>query len=290
MTVIVEVLEWTLTGEVSAQRYQRSGRASLTPGETRMHQDRFLKLILAVIGLGLWALAFAVAQLSAAPARAGSDSGVTASTPVTVRSLPRQGVADLATLDVRDERPDAQDPARSGVESRDTTPGPATEPLRWFVGHASEATGATTTYCTTTVVVNNRAPGAVVIQVEWFRYDGLSYGYSGKTLSADNSYNFWADTDVNPSPFGNGISADLGAFVGYATVHADDPRILVSAYVVCRDGTGTAAHLIGVSEVAAFPVGETLDYFQAGSPQSDDGRRAFAESPVSPAACSESSR
>ena len=58
----------------------------------------------------------------------------------------------------------------------------------------------------------------------------------------------------------------LDDFWGYASVHADDPRVHVSAYVICRDGTIGTTNIVGMTQIGTSPVGATMEYFQAGMP------------------------
>jgi hypothetical protein len=63
-------------------------------------------------------------------------------------------------------------------------------------------------------------------------------------------------------------------------VHADDPRILASAAIVCRDAAGSGAtNIEAMTDVATFPVGATMEYFQAGMPVSWTPPMAAPEAP-----------
>jgi hypothetical protein len=56
-------------------------------------------------------------------------------------------------------------------------------------------------------------------------------------------------------------------FQGYAHVHADDPRIMVTARVFCRDGLGIGANVVSDYQVASYPVGASMGFFLARTPR-----------------------
>jgi hypothetical protein len=122
-------------------------------------------------------------------------------------------------------------------------------------------------YCTSVVVMRNVGPNDITFQVEFFDYISGSMGYYEKVVSAGDSRNIVANNTVRSRPFTGGASALFSEFAGHATVHADDPRVHVSSYIVCRDGTGQPTNILSVSYVGGCPVGATADYFTAGMPQ-----------------------
>jgi hypothetical protein len=121
----------------------------------------------------------------------------------------------------------------------------------------------------TAVTVRNAGPATVNIDVEWFRADGTSMGLSTEPIISERVKVFWPDSGVNLTPFtGEGATASTGDLSGgWANVNADDPRVLASAAIVCRDVAGyDASNLGAMINVPAVPVGATLEYFQAGTP------------------------
>ena len=217
-----------------------------------MRSDRYLKAVLTVIAVALCVLALPQMETAEVMAAYGQPELAAEGQEIGARSASGQQ-AGMSLVE----------------ESRATTQGPATLPLRWHVTHAVEMNGGlANTYCATTVLANNMTSSSVGAQVEWFDHSGSSLGYSSGTVLSKRSFAFFADTDINPQPFLflDNTSADLGDFAGYATVHADDPRIMVSAYLVCRTGSGWSAALLGIMPIKAFPVGATMEIFQAAIP------------------------
>jgi hypothetical protein len=57
---------------------------------------------------------------------------------------------------------------------------------------------------------------------------------------------------------------------GFAKVRADDPRVLVGAFLTCKRDRATGFDQIdavrALTNIPAFPVGATAQYFQAGMP------------------------
>ena len=49
-------------------------------------------------------------------------------------------------------------------------------------------------------------------------------------------------------------------------MHADDPRIEVASFQYCRDGIGGGQNIASITQVPVYPVGATMEYFQAGMP------------------------
>lgn len=157
------------------------------------------------------------------------------------------------------------------VRSRALTSGPATLPLRWRVTFARQTdptTGTSGTFCGTTVLVWNTAQSPVETQVEWFHANS-SIGYATLTIPADSTNGFWTQSAPTLAPFNQaGVITDSGVFFGTAQVHAADPRVIVSAFLVCKDSVGPSPlpKLVGTTNIPAYPVGQTLEYFQAGMP------------------------
>ncbi len=121
-------------------------------------------------------------------------------------------------------------------------------------------------YCTSVIVMRNVGPDDITVQVEWFHLISGSLGHYEKLVPAGSSRNIVANNTVRSRPFTGGASAGFAEFHGHANVHADDPRVHVSSYMVCRDETGASTNLLSVNSIGASPVGATLQYFQAGLP------------------------
>jgi hypothetical protein len=161
-----------------------------------------------------------------------------------------------------------QDGLLPQVQASERIPGPAPLPLRWHVDHAVNMEGYVNTYCATSIVVLNVTSAPVLTQVEWFDNTTGSVGYLEATVPAGRMRVFMTDVDVYPVIVG-GIGLGMDFFVGNANVHAKDPRIHVSAYITCRDGTGIgSANVVALTSVGTAPVGATAEFFQAGMPAS----------------------
>ena len=138
-----------------------------------------------------------------------------------------------------------------------------------YPGQLSE-TGDYDTWCSTAVVVTNTTNSWVDIEVEWMRSHSGSFSLRPRTLSA-HEIKVWTPStasQVNNMPWVSGDYPGLLDFQGYALVTADDARIMVSAFQFCRSGLGyqTGATVLSQTNIPTFPVGATMEYFQAGMP------------------------
>jgi len=161
-----------------------------------------------------------------------------------------------------------QDLMKPGGETGPVGAPAATLPLRWKVSWAVEDV---TAYCGTAVIVTNDTASTVNVQVEWFHYTGTSRGYSSLAVIAFGqriwvSSGPYGPTEIDPKPYYPDQSEDLGYLLGYARVHADDPRIQVAAVQYCRDGLDTDKNIVTITQIPVRPVGATMEYFQAGMP------------------------
>lgn len=143
-------------------------------------------------------------------------------------------------------------------------PLPSLYPLRWRVSHFSEMTNGP--YCVTVVVVQNpTANPDIVVNLNWFASDGTTRGSASRPLVAHDMEYVISDNDVNPAPFSGNFSMGLDDYTGgYVEVRSDEPRIIVTAHLVCKDGLGTGKNLVAITSIPTFPVGATLEHFQAG--------------------------
>jgi len=207
-----------------------------------MRSDRGTKLLLVLIAAALWALT--MTQLVVPEAQAGFALG--------------RPQAEVQRPMVDEAIPIATAPT-------------STRPLRWRVANAVEAVGVFGINCMTVVQVINTGPTAVDTDVEWFSVGGSSLYLGSATVGAGRTRGWVTDLEVDPGPFQIHSDADLPNFSGgYAHVNADDPRVLASAFRVCREGTGTAA-LISIGTIPVHAVGATAEYFQAGLPMMRGG-------------------
>jgi len=192
-----------------------------------------------------------------------------------------QSQALSAHAEAADEIQDAQG---GGVLARTATvAGPAPQPLRWYVDFAVKSSNATyEAYCVTSVIGRNLSPSELTFQVEWFQNSG-SLGYNEYSIPAGSTGTVTTGFTPLPYPFLWGVYSDLAVFTGYANVHADDPRVHVSAYMVCRDAPGTTGKIVGMTTVGVSPVGASAEFFQAGIPASSATPRVTTpEAPQAP--------
>jgi hypothetical protein len=99
------------------------------------------------------------------------------------------------------------------------------------------------------------------------------------TLPALNLLQWVSNSAIVLLPYFADDDAQIAGFIGYANVNADDPRILVTATILCREGTSGASKIQSQNDLPAFPVGATMEYFQAGMPNGWTPPRATPELP-----------
>ena len=210
-----------------------------------MHVDRYTKIVLTVIALGLWALMLAEVGLpdfiSEVEATAASPSATT------LQSLKKPG-------------------GEAGTVRAAT----ATLPLRWRVSWAAQYV-ADTTNCGTAIIVTNDTSSSVTVEVEWFSWSGSSQALRPLALPGQQSLIWvsgrdWSTPSVDYRPFVADDFAGAIGFIGFARVHATDPRIEVAAFQYCRDGLDQGKNIMSITNIPASPVGATAEFFQAGIP------------------------
>jgi hypothetical protein len=192
-------------------------------------------------------------------------------------ALPRLETPEVMAASGQPEAVAAVDPQQSGqalhpvpstANESSTMARASTKPLRWRVMNAFHDVDSNNSICGTVVTVRNLSAATVSVDVQWFNNLGFSEGLSTQSISSTVPKAFYTNINVNLAPFSiQGTTASTSDFSGWANVHADDPRILASAAIVCRDVAGTgASNIEAMVDVATFPVGATLEYFQAGMP------------------------
>jgi len=224
-----------------------------------MQSDWITKLLLVVIAAGLWALVATGGGLPLDSAYAGGglkpDRRDTGEAGASVMRAPRQP----------DEGGFLGKPASSPRAPS------ATLPLRWKVSWATERS-TDTTFCGTAVLVTNETSSSVSVEVEWFDKDGSALALKPLSVSSMQQRNFISGTgylvpDTDYRPFDADEAAMLADIEGgYARVHASDPRILVAAFQYCRDGQGNNKNIVSITQIPVYPVGATLEFYQAGVP------------------------
>jgi len=213
-----------------------------------MRPDRYTKVVLTIIAVALCVIALPRLETSEVMAASGQPEAVAAIS----RQQPGQDVSPI--------------PPNAEAESREVAT--STKPLRWRVSNAFHDVDSNSSICGTVVTVRNAAPAGVSVDVEWFNNLGISEGLSTQSIGPGNIRVFWTNNNVQLVPFtAIGTTASTSDFSGWANVNADDPRVLASAAIVCRDVAGQAASNIeAMVNVATFAVGATMEFFQAGMP------------------------
>lgn len=136
-------------------------------------------------------------------------------------------------------------------------------PLRWRVAWATE--DASNAFCGTAVVVTNLTTDTRDVEVEWVDDNGDSYFLDYGFIDPLDSDRWVTDSQVYTYPFNANHDANLLNFAGYALVYADDPRVMVSAFMFCRAGTGNVP-LVSITNIPTYPVGASMEFFQALNP------------------------
>ena len=114
--------------------------------------------------------------------------------------------------------------------------------------------------------MRNLTNSLVNVEVEWLSFLDSSLAVRPQGVAPRQTLTWVADDEVAPSPFVFFDDANLADFDGFATVSADDPRITASAFLLCRDGPGTGTNITTMTNIPAYPVGATLNLFQATMP------------------------
>lgn len=211
-----------------------------------MPLDSYMKTVFTVIAVALSALAVGQYDVPA-----GATAGVGPAAAAAAR--PPQAVTE-----------EDQETAPAGAR------GPtSTRPLRWRIAYATNVGSGATTFeadCLTAVnVVGAFGAGSFDYDVEFFQGTSVPVGTVATSIDFDGDADLViTDDPFDPLPgFNHVAEANTNDFTtGYALVLADDPRIYVSAYIVCEDGSGVASF----TNVPAYPVGPTATFFQAGVP------------------------
>ena len=227
-----------------------------------MRTDRYTKVILTIIAVALCVIALPRLETSEVEAASGRPEAVAA-----VGS--QQAGQDVSPI-----------PPTAGAESREVAT--STKPLRWRVSNAFHDVDSDHSICGTVVSVRNVAAASVPVDVEWFDFNGNSIALSTLTIPSGDMNVFWTNANVQLEPFtASGIASNTVDFQGgWANVNANDPRILASAAIVCRDVAGQdASNLEAMVNVPTFPVGATAEFFTAGMPDTWTPAPAVSEVP-----------
>lgn len=208
-----------------------------------MRSDRYTKVVLTVIAVGLWALT--MTQVG--------------STVTDVYANPQPPLAqDISYESVH--------PPIGGVQA--AAAAAPSLPLRWRVRHAALMDNSSTD-CLTIITVRNLSTSATTVEIEWFNVNAVAVGMSSGTIPPSAHMNFTTyhpSFSVNSTPFTFAnwllVASD---FEGSAQVHSSDPRISVAAFLKC-DASPSDYDPSSITNVTCDPVGATAEYFVAGMP------------------------
>ena len=211
-----------------------------------MRSDRGTKTLLAVIALGIWALTMTQMETPGAMAAAGE---------------PGPMVERVAVSEQRAQTDAGATRASAG-------------PLRWRIGFAGavDTNVATSNQCFTSVSLLSTSADSIESEVVFFGWNDLSVGSATATIPPGGSISIIAqENGVAIPPFDANEWVVTGKFdAGFAHVYADDPRVLTTAFLVCvRDRLNSDSpeqQLRTIASIPSFPVGATMEYFQAGMP------------------------
>jgi hypothetical protein len=166
---------------------------------------------------------------------------------------------------------------RSAGQTRALPPDPSL-PLRRKVPWATQTSGGTT-FCGTAIIVTNETASTVSTEVQWVFFNSTPVDQASTTIDPEAQKIFVTGSsasqpDIDYSPFSPDDWAELGIYLGYARIYADDPRIHVAAFQYCRDGVGSGKNIVSITNIPTDPVGATMEYFTAGMPAAEPGRVA----------------
>jgi hypothetical protein len=132
---------------------------------------------------------------------------------------------------------------------------PATYPLRWYVSLVHHEVASSSVDCKTTIVVVNLHTSNVQVELETYDLAGSVQATASTSIGAGGSY--YVNTAGTAGSFDTGGYPTTGdhLITGHGRVYANHPNILAFNYVECPTGAVS---------VTSYPVGATLELFQAG--------------------------
>jgi len=191
-----------------------------------MAPDRFTKVFLAVLAIGVWVLALAYVGT---PAVLATDS--------------HEAVVGSVSLE-----PVSSEEIVTGTPA-------VTYPLRWYVSLVHhEVIGGSVT-CKTVVMVANLHSSSVDVAIQFFDDTGTVLATPSGTVAAGGTY--FVGTDELNGLDGDYPTTGTHLIPGHARVYATHPKIIVSDFIECPTGAVS---------VTNYPVGATADFFQASLP------------------------
>ena len=166
-----------------------------------MPQDRYTKVVLTLLVLGVWALA--LTQIG---------------TPAVLAEVAEDAVAGVASLE-----PISNEVAVSGAPA-------ATYPLRWYIPLVLHVVESGTLECQTTIGVVNPNTSSVNVEIEFLDASGTILTTESSTIVAGGLFHVGTE-GLSQYPNTGTLTMD-----GHGRVYADNPNILSLNYIDCISG------------------------------------------------------
>jgi hypothetical protein len=190
-----------------------------------MATDRFTKVVLTVLAIGVWALAIAY-------------SG----TPTVLANAANEVTPGTSSLE-----PVSNEPAVEAAPA-------ATYPLRWYISLVHHEVASGSVDCKTVVMVVNLHNSSVNAEIEFYDDTGSVLASRSDTIAAGATYYVGTDQLTGPGEY---PQTGDHLIPGHGRVYASHPNIIALNFIECPTGAVS---------VTSYPVGATLDYFQASLP------------------------
>jgi len=166
-----------------------------------MAQDRYTKVVLTVLAVGVWALALAQAGTPAVLAEA-VDGAASIDTPTGSVSL---------------------EASKSGVPF-------ASHPLRWYMPLVLHVVDTGTLECQTTIGVINLNTSSVAVEIDFINASGTVLTTEASTVVAGGLFAV-GTKELSQYPNTGTLEMD-----GHARIYADHPNIIPINYIDCAGG------------------------------------------------------
>jgi hypothetical protein len=192
-----------------------------------MLQDRYTKVVLTVLAVGVWALALAQAGTPAVLAEAADGAAAAA-------------IAETTSGAVAAEAESSGAPFTS-------------YPLRWYIPLVLHVVESNSLECETTVGVVNPNSFSVSVLIQFYAAGGSLLRTESSAVAAGALYQVSTSEMAPQYPATGTVTVD-----GHARIQADHPNILPINYIDCVGGDISTMPLA---------VGATLDLFKVGIPE-----------------------
>jgi len=163
--------------------------------------------------------------------------------------------------------------AGKSAPSRSASRAPtATERARYYIPHVQEVINVNNTFCSSAIIITvpfTAPAGGIKLEVEVFNDIGNTQVLQtvAPVARPGDRYTVITDNEIEEPFVVVDKDLDLTNFTGFAIISASDPRILVTAYDYCREGTGALDDLVSMNAITVYPLGMTLEFLKAGLPE-----------------------